>query len=47
MKTIEIQLYKFNELSEEGNRMHSKLNENVCVQFIYDDVYNTVSLMMF
>jgi hypothetical protein len=43
MKTIEIQLYKFNELNEEGkqNAINNE-RENVCVQFIYDDAYNTV-----
>ena len=43
MKTIEISLYKFEELSEAAQK--NAINngrENVCVDFIYDDAYKTV-----
>jgi hypothetical protein len=43
MKTIEIQLYSFDELSE-GSKQKAieKERENVCVDFIYDEAYSTV-----
>lgn len=43
MKTIEISLYKFNELSEAAQQKAiENERENVCVDFIYDDAYSTV-----
>jgi len=43
MKTIEISLYKFDELSEAAQQKAiNNERENVCVDFIYDDAYCTV-----
>lgn len=43
MKTIEITLYKFNELSEKAKQVAiNNERENVCVNYIYDDAYCTV-----
>lgn len=43
MKTIQIQLYKFDELSEAAQQKAINLErENVCIDFIYDDAHSTV-----
>lgn len=43
MKTIEVTLYKFNELSEKAKEVAiNNERENVCVNYIYDDAYCTV-----
>jgi hypothetical protein len=43
MKTIEISLYKFDELSEAAQQIAiNNERENVDVDYIYDDAYNTV-----
>lgn len=44
MKTIEIQIYKFAELSEDAQKTAISIirNEGVNVDFIYDDAYQTV-----